>query len=95
MKNSGSHTHVQYLRRMIHINYTQCDSVTPDSLMISLFIISGRCVTPKFSHQLGCCHAGVDTTNIWPQQPFSSLHSDQTDKRSACVLSACSVTALT
>lgn len=56
--------------------------------MISLFIISGQSVTPTFSHQVGCSPAGVDTTNIWLQQAFSSLHVDQTDKRSTFVLSA-------
>ncbi len=48
--------------------------------MISVFIISGQSVMSKYSLQVGCRPAGVDITNIWLQQPFSSLHVDQTDR---------------
>lgn len=74
------HSRVCVIWGMIHINYTQKRFSYRTVLMISLFIISGRSVTPKFSHQLGCRPAGVDITNIWLLQPFPSLHGVQTDE---------------
>lgn len=55
--------------RMIHFNYKVIQ--LHQTVMILVFIISDWSGTPKFSNQVGCSPAGVDTTNIWLQQAFA------------------------
>ena len=87
MKNSTSHrdTHKYSIWRMIHINYTQSDSVTPDSVMISLFIISGQSVSLNFPTKLGVALQVLTLLIFGFSGRFLSLHDDQTNRRSTCV----------